>query len=102
LPARWNTGELHRNGPFAPLHRIHEQLGEVQERMMCIELRSEWTRFVENDVIVDPSHTATSKKLPGSLVRLLKRERVARRIHGRDRDNVLGKISHLVKRVPYR
>src|SRR4051812_31699706 len=69
--------------------------------MMRVELRSERTRFVEHDIVVESHPPAFRTELPGGFVDLLYGKLLARLTRRLDGNHVFCKISNLVKRIPY-
>ena len=68
VPVRRNMGELDFHRGIAGVHGIHQQLCQIQERMMRVQLRSEWAGRVEVNLILDDCAGAGTFDPPATLV----------------------------------
>ena len=68
MPAVGDVAEAQVQGCGARVHGIHQELRQIEEGMMSIELRAEWARRVDVDLIFDDRSAVGALDLPSALV----------------------------------
>src|ERR1700692_671120 len=94
--------EPHLLGCRTRVHLIHQDLRQIEERMMSLQLRVEWPGGIDIDLIVHNRATLRTRNQPATLVDVAYHERDAGAILRANPVHVLCEIANLVERVPNR
>src|ERR1700684_2942973 len=94
--------EPHTQRNRARVHGIHQYLRQIEERMVSVQLRVEWSRGVGKDLILNDRAAFRASNLPTALVELPHPERIAGTIFRANPVHVLREIADLIERIPNR
>src|SRR5689334_995870 len=70
LPIWRSSRDPERDRKFPPVDGIHQNFGEVEEGMMLVELGSERTSLVDDNVVIENNPPRVGTKLPARFVEL--------------------------------
>ncbi len=102
VPSLGKLAKTHGHRPVARVHRIHENLSQIEERVMRVELCAEGSGRIDKDLIFHYGATLRAGELPSALVQRAHRERPAGAVFRPYPIHILCKVADLIQRVPYR
>ena len=101
LPLLRDVAEMQAHCGGSGVNRVHQNLREIEERVMCVQLRTERAGRVDVDLIVHQGAAFRSLNLPPALVDLVDREFFAGAIFGAHPVHILREVTNLVESVPH-
>ena len=87
---------------IAQVDRIHQDLSQIEERVMIVELRVIWAGLIGNDLILDFGSGTSARHVPAALIYIAYAQRFARSAFCSYPIHILREVTHLVKSVPDR
>src|ERR1700727_3646198 len=101
-PSLWDLVETNVHGGIARVHWIHENLRQIEERVVVVELSAEGSGRVHVDLVIDDCPRFRAVDFPKTFVDVMHRERPASTILRLQPIHILSKVANLIKSIPYR